>query len=68
MQQLWPKNLQTLSEQINGLSMMLVKQIYFDKNKKSLKIKDNKKISDNKTIKLCEQYNFSCQINSSGIN
>ena len=38
--------------------MMLVKQIYFDKNKKSLKSKDDKNISADKEINLCEKYDI----------
>ena len=57
MQQLWPKLIQIFPGQINGTFMMLGKQIYFDKNKKLLKSKDNKNISSDKAIKLCEQYN-----------
>ena len=56
--QLWPKLLQILLEQINGTFMMLGKRIYIDKNKKSLKINDDKNTSVNKSIKLCDQYNF----------
>ena len=48
MQQLWKKLLQTLTEKINGTVMMIGKRIYFNKNKKSLKSKDNENISDDK--------------------
>ena len=48
MKQLWPKLLQKFPEQINGTFTMLGKRIYFDKNKKSLKSKDNENISDDK--------------------
>ena len=61
LQQLWPKLIETLPGKINGTFMMLVKRIYFDKNKKSLKIKDNKNISADRAIKLCEQYNTGLQ-------
>ena len=37
--------------------MMLGKRIYFDKNKKSLKSKNDKNISADKAIKLCGKYN-----------
>ena len=37
--------------------MMIGKRIYSDKNKKSLKSKDDKNTSVDKAIKLCEQYN-----------
>ena len=51
------KILQTLPEQINGTFMILGKRIYFDKNKRSLKSKDNNNISADKEINFCEQYN-----------
>ena len=35
---------------------MLGKRIYFDKNKRSIKSKDDKDILVYKSIKLCEQY------------
>ena len=57
MQQLWPEILQTFPYQINGTFMMLGKWIYFDKNKKSLESKDNKNITADKSINLCEKYN-----------
>ena len=38
--------------------MMLGKRIYFDKNKRSLKSKDDKNTSVDKLIKLCDKYNF----------
>ena len=50
MQQLWKKLLQTLTEKINGTVMMIGKRIYFNKNKKSLKSKDDNKISLDKKI------------------
>ena len=50
-----------MPEQINGTFMMLGRQIYFDKNKKLIKSRDNKNISDDKSIKLCEKYNVGLQ-------
>ena len=57
MQQLWPKILQNIPEQINETFMMLGKRIYFDKNKKLLKSNDGNNISVDKSIKLCDKYN-----------
>ena len=56
-QHLWLKLPQTSPEKINGKFIMLGKRIYFDKNKKSLKNKDDKNIPSDKSINLCDQYN-----------